>query len=177
MTEGETALVLRVPDAEPIVGRWRATLDSSAALGVPAHVTVLYPWIRFPQLSAQDLAAITAIAAAADPIELSFPAMGAFPDVLWLDPQPQQPILSLIAAVAARWPERPPYGGAFGDAPVPHLTVAASCEPAELGHVIADIERRLPFMARVAELTLLVRRPRGWAIDATFPFRAQSSGA
>lgn len=101
--------------------------------------------------------------------------LGRFPDVLWLDPQPTEPILALIAAVAARWPDHPPYRGEFGDAPIPHLTVADSCDRADLGHVVADIERHLPFTARIAELTLLVRQPDRWAIEASFPFRAQPS--
>ncbi|HEY3717029.1 MAG TPA: 2'-5' RNA ligase family protein [Jatrophihabitantaceae bacterium] len=174
---GDTGLVLRVPEVDPVVDRWRARYDPVAPLGVPAHVTVLYPWIPADVLTDDDLAAIAGIAVATDPIELTFAAVGYFPDVLWLDPQPGEAILALIAAVSARWPDYRPYGGAYGDQPVPHLTVADKTDPAQLGHIVADIERSLPVHSRVAELSLVVRRADGWKLDATFAFRDQPKDA
>jgi hypothetical protein len=41
-----SALIVEVPAAEPVVARHRERLDSSAPLGIPAHVTVLYPFMR-----------------------------------------------------------------------------------------------------------------------------------
>ena len=43
--QSPTALVALIDAAESVVGRWRADLDPSARLGMPAHVTILYPWI------------------------------------------------------------------------------------------------------------------------------------
>jgi hypothetical protein len=40
-----SALIVEVPAAEPAVARRRERLDSSAPLGVPAHITVLYPFL------------------------------------------------------------------------------------------------------------------------------------
>jgi hypothetical protein len=39
----QSALIVEVPEAEPAVARHRIRLDGSAPLGVPAHVTVLFP--------------------------------------------------------------------------------------------------------------------------------------
>ena len=41
----ETALVIAVPEAEPLVSDWRAQHDWSAQRGVPAHITLLYPFV------------------------------------------------------------------------------------------------------------------------------------
>ena len=41
----ETALLVPVPAAEPSVGKHRARLDEAARDGVPAHITVLYPFL------------------------------------------------------------------------------------------------------------------------------------
>jgi hypothetical protein len=41
----ETALLVLVPAAEPAVGGHRARLDVAARDGVPAHITVLYPFL------------------------------------------------------------------------------------------------------------------------------------
>ena len=41
---GRTALIVPVPEAELLVSPVRLRYDSSASLGVPAHVTVLSPF-------------------------------------------------------------------------------------------------------------------------------------
>ena len=100
MTEGETGLILHVPEAESVVGPWRSRHDSSAPLGVPAHVTVLYPWIPIELVTDDDRAAVAEIVASMGPLELTFGGFGRFPDVLWLDPRPSEPILALTRAMA-----------------------------------------------------------------------------
>jgi hypothetical protein len=177
MTEGETGLILHVPEAEPVVGPWRSRHDSQAPLGVPAHVTVLYPWIPIDLLSGDDRAAVAAIVAGMAPLELTFGGFGRFPDVLWLDPRPTEPILALTRTVARRWPAYQPYGGEFGDQPIPHLTVSDTHDPGQLGHVIADIEPALPLRSRVAELSLLVRRGDCWQMEQAFPFGSAAGEA
>jgi hypothetical protein len=44
---GESAIIVPVPAVEPLVSQWRQRFDVSARHGVPAHITVLYP---FPAL-------------------------------------------------------------------------------------------------------------------------------
>src|SRR6185312_14804244 len=48
-----TALIVAVPEAETAVGALRREHDSSAALGVPAHVTILFPFLP-PERVDQD---------------------------------------------------------------------------------------------------------------------------
>jgi hypothetical protein len=176
MIEGETGLILHVPEAEPVVGRWRSEHDSSAPFGVPAHVTVLYPWIPFDQLTEADRSAVAGVVAGMRPLELTFASLGRFPGVLWLDPRPAEPIRALIRAVARRWPDYQPYGGEYGDEPVPHLTISDTKDLDELGHIVADVESALPLRSRVAELSLLVRRADYWELEQMFPFgRARSA--
>jgi hypothetical protein len=40
----ESAIIIPIPEAEPIVGPLRLQYDGAARLGVPAHITVLYPF-------------------------------------------------------------------------------------------------------------------------------------
>ena len=44
MRPAETAVVVPIPEAEGVVGPYRARLDHAAELGVPAHVTVIAPF-------------------------------------------------------------------------------------------------------------------------------------
>jgi hypothetical protein len=41
----ESALVVLVPAAEALVGVFRALYDPAVRVGVPAHITVLYPFV------------------------------------------------------------------------------------------------------------------------------------
>jgi hypothetical protein len=40
-----SGLIVEVPEAEPDVARLRERLDASAPLGIPAHITVLFPFM------------------------------------------------------------------------------------------------------------------------------------
>ena len=48
VTASESAVLVPFPEAERVVSPYRARLDGAAALGVPAHVTVLYPFVPPP---------------------------------------------------------------------------------------------------------------------------------
>jgi hypothetical protein len=50
----ETALIVEVPAAEPAVGHYRAELDANAGLGIPAHITILAPFLPAGRLGTAD---------------------------------------------------------------------------------------------------------------------------
>jgi hypothetical protein len=54
----ESVVLVPVPEAERVVSPHRAQLDRSAALGVPAHVTVLYPFVPPPAITPPMLDAL-----------------------------------------------------------------------------------------------------------------------
>jgi 2'-5' RNA ligase len=168
----ETAVLLLIPEADPVVGRWRDELDPSAADGVPAHVTVLYPWLPADEVTPEDVAALAEIVRRYPPLDLTFPRFGRFPDVLWLAPEPAEQIRRLTAEVGARWPAYPPYGGAFAEV-VPHLTVAYGATAGQLAGVIADLERQLPIRSRLEEVALVAQvTPEHWEVRERFPLLA-----
>jgi hypothetical protein len=55
----QSALLLAVPAAEAAVGPHRARLDSSALDGVPAHITVLYPFLPPAEIGPDALARLS----------------------------------------------------------------------------------------------------------------------
>lgn len=174
---GTTGLVIAVPEAEAVVGAARERYDSAAAEGVPAHLTVLYPFLAAERIGAEVLAALGELFAGHEPFEVRFPGFGRFPDLLWLAPDPDGPVRALTSAVAARWPEAPPYGGAFDD-PTPHLTVAHG-QPEE---VYAAVEKACAdaltlLRARVAEVQLMVFDGIRWSLHTTFPLGTGSTGS
>lgn len=63
-----------------------------------------------------------------DIIDPSFARTAWFGDqVPWLSPQPAQPLRELTAAVAAAFPDHPPYAGAFAE-PAPHLLAGSQAD-------------------------------------------------
>jgi 2'-5' RNA ligase len=138
-----TALIVAVPEAEPAVGALRLRHDSSAALGVPAHITLLFPFAPPEEIDEQAVADLVAAHAAFDFELASVERFGGA--ATWLRPDPPEPFLALIRALAGRWPEYPPYEGAQ-DEVVPHLTVA---------EMRIELAVELPIRARAREVLLL----------------------
>ncbi|WP_372500192.1 2'-5' RNA ligase family protein [Sphaerisporangium perillae] len=120
---GQTALVVKVPEAEPAVGRWRERFDRAAAMGVQAHVTVLYPFLDSGKVDGLVMDRLRGLFIAHAAFTARFDRCGRFPEVLYLAPEPGDPFKRLTEAVVTLWPEAPPYGGRFAEI-VPHLTVA-----------------------------------------------------
>ena len=120
----ESALLIAVPEAEPLVGALRAQHDPSAAAGVPAHVTILYPFVPPERIDDGVDDAVRSVVAGHRSFAFSLRTAERFEDgLLWLEPSPPEPFLALIEALADRFPEYPPYGGEI-DVIVPHVTVA-----------------------------------------------------
>ena len=44
-----SALIVNVPEADPVVGEWRERYDN-ARLGIPAHITLLFPFVPSEEL-------------------------------------------------------------------------------------------------------------------------------
>lgn len=156
---GQTALVVPVPAAEPVVRAWRDRYDPAARAGVPAHVTVLFPFLPAPLVDADTRAALAGIFGSHPAFDVRFEDCGRFPGVLYLAPDPDTPFRRLTEAVVARWPEAPPYGGKYE--PHPHLTVA-QCEDAVLDEAEADLCTGLPLSARVSKVDLVTYTGTDW---------------
>ena len=174
-TRRESALLLAVPEAEPVVGPWRRRHDPSAALGVPAHVTLLYPFRSPDRLDAALLAELRAFFATVPPFRFALTALARFPTVLYLAPEPATPFQQLIDALAGRYPDTPPYGGAFTIV-IPHLTVAHADDRAVLDHVARALAGFAPIDAFAGEVSLMAEGEDGhWRLHTRFPLAGRGN--
>jgi 2'-5' RNA ligase len=141
----------------PSLERLRRHDDFAASVGVPPHVTLLFPFMSAAALRPPVRRALAGIAAAVEPFDVRFAAVGRFPGVVWLMPEPAARFTALTEAIATRYPEYPPYEGAF-DEVIPHLTLVENAT-APLDDIAAAAQRHLPFTSRVAAMELLVEGP------------------
>lgn len=161
---------MTVPEAEARVGALRAALDPGAALGVPAHVTIMFPFLPPARLDDGVLAALGEVFAAAPAFEVRFTRVGWFgEDSVWWAPEPAEPFVALTAAVAERF-DLQPYEGAY-DAVVPHLTVGHRAPLPQLRAAAAEVAAGPPVSATVRSARLMVgsREPGSWTTVAELP--------
>jgi 2'-5' RNA ligase len=81
MSADESALVAVVPEAEFLAKPFHERYDPSAALGVPAHITLLYPFKPPDQIDAAMLAQLSGSFARFAPIAFELQSIRRFPDV------------------------------------------------------------------------------------------------
>ena len=167
----ESALVILIPEAEDSVESFRNQYDPQAALGVPAHVTILYPFKPPRELTAEVIRTLEELFSKFPGFGISFSESRRFPGVLYLAPVADETIRRLTKIVARRFPETPPYGGRFTDI-VPHLTVAQVSDPQRLDKIAADFERaargHLPIQSRVKEIALMDNESGRWKVHIRF---------
>ncbi|GAA1793032.1 2'-5' RNA ligase family protein [Luedemannella flava] len=171
MTPTETALIVAVPEAEPAVGVHRDAYDAAAGWGVPAHVTVLYPFLAPDRIDHEVLAGLSETFAAHRPFEATLASVGWFGDqVVYLAPEPDDRFRALTAAVWDRFPQAPPYGGAFDDV-VPHLTIGHDHPRPLLAAAADQVAAHLPVHASVRAVRLIAgsRGAAPWRRLAEFP--------
>ena len=119
---GRSGVIVRIRLPEPLE-ELRLRHDPMAPAGVPAHVTLLFPFLATDDLTPAVRRRLAATAAGVRPFGVRFERTGRFPGVVWLAPEPAQPFIDLTERIVAAFPDHPPYGGAHEEM-VPHLTIA-----------------------------------------------------
>jgi 2'-5' RNA ligase len=164
----QSAIVVPVPDAEALVGQDRLEHDPVASAGVPAHITLIVPWLPPDEIVASDLAELAVTLRGIESFEFSLDRVGWFGRrVLWLAPDPIEPFVKLTSMLADQF-GTPPYDDEF-DEVVPHLTVAHASDGVELESVARRLGLGLPIPCRAREAWVMVGDGRSWSVRATCP--------
>jgi len=167
----ESAVIIRValPDA---LDRLRRRCVADASLGVPGHVTLLYPFVEPPGLrdDTRDTVASIASAHASFSFVLSGPEQ--WPDTLYAAVDPNEPFVAIHRDLASAFPGYLIYGRP-GLEFVPHVTIAEGDhvgDPSVLGDPAWS---ELPVTALANALEVIAEdRNRRWRRVWTVPLAA-----
>jgi 2'-5' RNA ligase len=163
-----TALIVPVPAAEPAVGSLRRRFDPSAEHGVPAHVTLLVPFLPAERIDDGVRAALAERAAATPAFGFQLDRLDCFPGVIYLNATPGDPFVALTKDLTDRFGTLP-YEGLHEEL-IPHLTVAMDDGDNVNATVEECLEEHLPLSARAEELQLLYEGHDGrWTLEARWP--------
>ncbi|WP_093168426.1 2'-5' RNA ligase family protein [Variovorax sp. YR216] len=159
-----SAFIIEVPSAEGLVGDLRERFDSTAQLGVPAHITVLYPFMDPALVTPSVLDRAREALDRVTSFEYSFEGVGRFQATAYLAPFPLEPFIAMTASLVQSFPDFPPYGGEHAGS-IPHLTVAHG-DVIHAEAAAAELENRLrrhgPMEAHCSSIVLIENSTGRW---------------
>ncbi len=161
----QSALLVPVPEAEEVVGHWRLVHDPLARSGVPAHVTLVVPWVPPEQIKQEHLEELEALLAGEPAFDYELDRVCWFGQrVLWLAPTPAAPFIHLTELLAGHF-ETPPWQGEFAEV-VPHVTIghAIAGEEGSLAEIEAQMTARLPVACRANEVDVMCGDGSQWSV-------------
>jgi hypothetical protein len=170
----ESGLVIPVPSLHRFVAAWRPKVDR-LGVGVPANVTLLYPFIPPARIDA-EIGDLRDFFANQPRFSYSLTDTGWFGDeVVFIEPLPAIPFASLTEAIHEHW-GLPPYGGAI-EQPQPHVTIGLDGESALMHQAEEAALRLLPIHEHANEVWLIQRTidPPEWSTTHRFPLGDRST--
>ncbi|RIX75938.1 2'-5' RNA ligase family protein [Acidovorax cavernicola] len=171
-----SAFAVKVPAAEAIAADLRRRFDPTVALGVPAHITLLVPFMDPARITDDVLARAQRVLQRTASFSFSLGKVGRFPETAYLAPEPAAPFIEMTRALVKEFPEFPPYDGAHDDI-IPHLSVAHG-NALHAEEAAIELQARLlaagPVQARCTEVTLIENASGRWVDMDVFPLPAAS---
>jgi 2'-5' RNA ligase len=166
----ESALLIPVPAAEPTVQRWRERLDPACRLGVPAHVTLLYPFVAPAALDDVTIERLADLFSQRTAFAFSLRQIRWFGnEVAYVAPEPGVPFRALTDAICGEFPAYPPYRGEHDDV-IPHLTIGEEAPVGALREAAKHVAAHLPIETHAEEVWLMTgtQTAHSWVLNARF---------
>jgi hypothetical protein len=161
-----TALLALFPGADPLLELAAGIEPGAVRDGLPAHVTMLYPFVPIEELTTEVVATLAARLREQAPVEVTLRALimrAGFVAVAVPE------LGALTTDLRTGWSAFPPYGGRFGPDPDVHVTVALDTPPQSTDRIAAAVAQRLPLTGRITELRLVGLTESGWKPLHTLP--------
>jgi 2'-5' RNA ligase len=140
---------------------------------MPAHVTVLYPFMAPELLTSEVRDELGELFGRCDSFDFTLSEVRWFDRrVVHLAPEPVEKFRALTATVTAKFPEYQPYEGAFEEV-MPHVTIGEDARYAFMRVAGALVKPWLPIKGRVTEVWLMTIGQHGplYRVEQVFPLR------
>ncbi len=167
-THGQTGLVIPVAAADALLASVGARYPGTVREGVPAHVSLLYPFVVAAELDERVTAACSELFVEQVPIRVDFAECYRRGGFVALRPEPSDGLKELMTRTWRRWPDVVPYGGVYGDVE-PHVTVAMRCSDQTAVRIEQEVTAELPICAELREAWLLAFEEQ-WMLRDRFEF-------
>jgi 2'-5' RNA ligase len=169
----ESAIAIRVQLPRDLEG-FRVAHVANAAIGVPAHITLIYPFVPAERLDASVRRRVARALGSQPPFAFRLSAARRWPNTLYLAVDPAAPFEGMVRSLVAAFPGHPPYAGAFPY--VPHVTIAEGADRA-LARLTRDLS--VPVSEQDVTRILLIAQGRDgtWRVRWTFPLAPVGPGS
>lgn len=148
----ESAVIVPVLQADALLRAWKPRWQPPAPVGIPACVTLAYPFLTPDELGPSALGGLAAVFAAQPPLTVRLAGVTRWPGLVVLLPDPAGPFVALAEQVQARFPtSRTPGDGTL----VPQVTALRSADDHALDEAAAELAAKLPLDVNIAEAWLV----------------------
>jgi 2'-5' RNA ligase superfamily len=137
-----------------VIGTWRREYTTDGAAGMPAHVTLLYPFAPAGEAESVELGPVFA---RMEPFGYTLVEVREFDDgVVYLTPDPSAPFVELSRALVQRFLAYRPYRGELEiDELIPHVTVVHTDADRARADAAASVSEALPIVCNASEAWLM----------------------
>lgn len=173
--DGQTGIVIPVPEANPLLSAVAARFPDAVREGVPAHVSVLYPFLPDRELDDRVVGSLAELFARTSAMSVKLSNCCRHGDFVFMRPEPADAVRELTGEIRRRWPRVVPYEGLYEDVGA-HLTVALHTTSERASAVEREIVPRwVPVAARLREAWLLAFVDGRWTVRQRCEFSAGST--
>ncbi|MGW9370265.1 2'-5' RNA ligase family protein [Streptomyces xanthophaeus] len=164
---GTTAVVIELRAADVLLEAAGQVDPRLVRPGLPAHVTVLYPFVPAGELTDETDRSIRGLAGSIPAADVHLARIVTEPGFVSVHAAELEPAVN---AFREHWPQLRPYGGRFGPAPAAHVTVAMGCDDSQAQRVGELVSGLLPLRARAEAVHVVALTERGWKRRLSAPF-------
>ena len=144
--------------------RLRRRSVPDAPEGLPAHLTLLYPFVEPRGLDARVRDSIEVVAAGHRPFDYRLVAAARWPDTVYVAVDPTKPFVAIQTDLAHAFPGYPIYGEPADFAFVPHVTIAEGAAIDDPAQNDDAAWAALPRPGRAVALEVIADDGRGWRL-------------